>query len=174
MPGEATFQKTLLAFIVLAGVLACESTTGVVEVSSVVVTPPSASLLVGETQQFSATPQDASGNALEGRSVTWSTSESSVATVNPTTGLASAVGAGTATITATSEGIMWVGERDGVQSDRYHHRYRFGRGHGALRYLRDSGECHLFLHHHRSRRRLHVHDRGGRQLRGFHRCLGTS
>ena len=74
-----------------------------VAVASVDVSPASASLTVGQTQQLSATPKDASGNALAGRTVTWTTSAASVATVSGT-GLVTAVAVGTATITATSEG----------------------------------------------------------------------
>ena len=45
----------------------------------------------------------ASGNVLTGRTVTWSTSSASIATVSQT-GVVTGVAAGTATITATSEG----------------------------------------------------------------------
>src|SRR5213079_1140044 len=48
-------------------------------------------------------PKDASGNALTGRTITWSSSDNSVATVS-SSGLVSGVVAGSATITATSEG----------------------------------------------------------------------
>jgi uncharacterized protein YjdB len=74
-----------------------------VPVTSVSVTPATLSLTVGQTGQLTATPRDASGNPLAGRVVTWTTSSAAVATVN-TNGLVTARGAGTATITATSEG----------------------------------------------------------------------
>lgn len=73
-----------------------------VPVASVAVTPTSASLLVGGTVTLSATTKDAAGNALTGRTITWSTSDMSVATVN--NGVVTAQALGTATITATSEG----------------------------------------------------------------------
>lgn len=73
-----------------------------VPVASVTVTPTTASLLVGGTVTLSATAKDAAGNALSGRTITWSTSDASVATVNA--GVVTAVALGTATITATSEG----------------------------------------------------------------------
>jgi uncharacterized protein YjdB/alpha-tubulin suppressor-like RCC1 family protein len=73
-------------------------------VASVTVSPATASIAVGGTQQFAATLKDASGNTLSGRTVTWSTSNASIATVNSATGVATGVAAGTATITATSEG----------------------------------------------------------------------
>jgi uncharacterized protein YjdB len=77
--------------------------TVTVPVASVSVTPPSLSLRVGQTGQLTATPQDAAGNALTGRVVTWTTNSAAVATVN-SSGLVTAQGAGSATITATSEG----------------------------------------------------------------------
>ncbi len=68
------------------------------------VTPSSATLpAVGATQQFSAVATDASGKAVTGQTVAWSTSNASVATVS-TTGLVTAVAVGAATITATVGG----------------------------------------------------------------------
>src|SRR5206468_3408243 len=58
---------------------------------------------VGLTSQLTATLKDANGNVLTGRTVTWSSSSTTVATVS-TTGLVTGKVAGTATITATSEG----------------------------------------------------------------------
>ena len=78
-------------------------TVGVVPVASVVMSPATASLTVGQTVQLGATPRDANGNALTGRVVTWASSAPAVASVNGS-GLVTAVAAGTATITATSEG----------------------------------------------------------------------
>src|SRR5207244_516396 len=74
-----------------------------VPVASVEVTPPSASVQAGQTVQLTGTPRDAGGNPLSGRTVTWSSSNTSVATVS-NSGLVSGVTPGTATITATSEG----------------------------------------------------------------------
>jgi uncharacterized protein YjdB len=72
-------------------------------VASVSVSPASASVTAGQTVQLSATPRDASGNVLVGRVATWGSSNTGVATVNGS-GLVTSVGAGSATITATSEG----------------------------------------------------------------------
>ncbi|PYP03237.1 MAG: hypothetical protein DMD57_09055 [Gemmatimonadetes bacterium] len=74
-----------------------------VPVASVTVSPASGSVPAGSTLQLTATPKDASGNALTGRTITWSSSDNSVATVS-SSGLVSGVVAGSATITATSEG----------------------------------------------------------------------
>src|SRR5207245_6839261 len=58
----------------------------------------------GGTQQRSATPKDGNGAALTGRVVTWASGNTAVATVSAS-GLVTGVAAGSATITATSEGI---------------------------------------------------------------------
>lgn len=73
-------------------------------VNSVTVAPLSATIGIGGTQQFAATLKDAAGNTLTGRTVTWSTSNAGVASIDPSTGIATGVAAGSATITATSEG----------------------------------------------------------------------
>jgi hypothetical protein len=72
-------------------------------VASVTVTPASTSISAGSSVQLTATPKDANGNPLVGRTVTWQSSNTAAATVNGS-GLVSGVAAGSATITATSEG----------------------------------------------------------------------
>ncbi len=72
-------------------------------VATVVVTPASASIAVGGTQQLTPNEFDAGGTALGGRIVTWATGDPTKATVS-TTGLVTGVAAGTVVITATSEG----------------------------------------------------------------------
>ena len=78
-------------------------TVTTVPVASVTVSPSSASVPVGQTVQLTATPKDAGGVPLTGRVVTWSSSDSTLARVSAT-GLVTGRAAGTATITATSEG----------------------------------------------------------------------
>lgn len=73
-----------------------------VPVASIAVTPATSSLVVGGTVQLSATTKDAAGNVLTGRTVTWTSSDQSVATVDGN-GLVTAHALGSATITATSE-----------------------------------------------------------------------
>jgi uncharacterized protein YjdB len=72
-------------------------------VATVAVTPSAPSIAINATVQLSATLKDASGNVLTGRTITWSTAASSIATVNGS-GLVTGVTAGQVTITATSEG----------------------------------------------------------------------
>ena len=73
-----------------------------VPVASVTVSPATASVPAGQTVQLTATLKDANGNTLTGRTVTWSSDNTAVATVSGS-GLVSGVAAGAATITATSE-----------------------------------------------------------------------
>src|SRR6184192_3048251 len=61
----------------------------------------------GNSETFTATPRDAQGNPLRGRSVTWAVGDSSIARVEHTvlqTALVRALHQGTTTITAMSEG----------------------------------------------------------------------
>lgn len=67
----------------------------------VVVSPATASVPVGGTQQFTAVVTDLHGNPIPGAPAAWSTSLAAVASVNAT-GLATGVATGEATITATS------------------------------------------------------------------------
>src|SRR6266550_2722219 len=72
-------------------------------VAAVTVSPAAPSVSVGATVQLTATLKDASGNVLTGRSVTWVSSTSGMATVS-TGGFVTGVAVGPVTITATSEG----------------------------------------------------------------------
>jgi uncharacterized delta-60 repeat protein len=70
------------------------------------VTPVNPSMPVGITQQFTASGMYSDGTIHDvSRQVTWSSSNPSVATIDISSGLATANAAGTATITATSGGI---------------------------------------------------------------------
>ncbi|MCH9010129.1 MAG: 30S ribosomal protein S2, partial [Chloroflexi bacterium] len=100
MVAEELGEEAVMELEEEAGVTA--AVTVEVPVSEVLVTPPSVTLFVSETQQFSATLKDAAGNSLD-RPVTWSSSDSVVATVDAD-GLVTAGAAGTAAITAMSEG----------------------------------------------------------------------
>ena len=68
--------------------------------TTVTVSPATAELTaLGETVQLTATVRDQNGQVMSGATVTWSSSDARVATVD-TDGLVTAVGEGTATITA--------------------------------------------------------------------------
>ena len=72
-------------------------------VATVSVSLSSTSLTVGQSTQAVATLRDAAGNTLTGRSVTWSSANPELATVNAN-GQVTAVAPGSASIVATSEG----------------------------------------------------------------------
>ncbi len=81
--------------------------------------PASTSLLAGDTTRLTATPLDAGGTAIPGRTATWGSSDSTVAIVDPR-GLVQGMGAGTATISATIDGVagdatVTVGAPPGVK-----------------------------------------------------------
>jgi Tol biopolymer transport system component len=75
--------------------------TGIV--GSIAVSPTSADIEVGETQQFQATVLDLHGNP-SAEPVTWSSSSAAVASVAPT-GLSSGLSGGTTTIKASAQGL---------------------------------------------------------------------
>ena len=69
-------------------------------VSTIEVSPASAALTsLGSTVQFSAVAKDANGNAMTGLTLSWISSNAAFATVDAT-GLATAVGVGTVSVTA--------------------------------------------------------------------------
>lgn len=78
-------------------------------VAAVEVDPPAAALSVGQTRQLAAVMLDAQGGELTGRTVTWSSTNTTVATVSGT-GVVTARALGTAQIKATSEGIEGAAE----------------------------------------------------------------
>jgi uncharacterized protein YjdB len=73
-------------------------------VKSVTVAPSNPTVDVGKTQQFSATVVDVTDRETD-RPVTWSSSNPQVASIDPNSGLATVLAAGTTTITASSEGV---------------------------------------------------------------------
>ncbi len=91
-------------FGALSNVASRTTTTPVASVATVSLTPVSATLGVGGTQLFTATLKDVAGTVLTGRTVTWASSNTAVATLSGAT--ATAVAAGTATISATSGGVI--------------------------------------------------------------------
>ncbi|MDY6966763.1 MAG: DUF2341 domain-containing protein, partial [Halobacteriota archaeon] len=72
--------------------------------TAIVVSPPTASLNVGETQQFTATGYDQYDNEMPEITFTWSSSDEVVGTVS-SDGLFTAAAPGSATVTAESGGV---------------------------------------------------------------------
>jgi hypothetical protein len=94
------------ALLLIAGLVlgACgDSPSNPPSVASVSVEPATANLVVAGTLQLTATPRDASGTPLSGRTVAWHSDNQAAATVTPG-GNVSAVAPGTARITATVDG----------------------------------------------------------------------
>jgi len=74
--------------------------------NSVTVSPLGAAVAgVGTTQAFTVEVRDGLGNLVPNPPVTWASLNPTVATVNPTTGLATTVSAGQATIAVTSDAV---------------------------------------------------------------------
>lgn len=80
-----------------------ELTVRLVPVATVAVSALQALLETGDQQALTATLKDAAGRVLEGRTVSWTTSNTAIATVSDA-GVVTARGLGQVTITATSEG----------------------------------------------------------------------
>jgi phosphatidylinositol-3-phosphatase len=100
-------QRVAAATVALVAALAGSCTTAETPrvphgaVASVTISPPSASVQVGQTVQLTATAKDSSGAQLADALVTWSSSDTTVARVSGG-GLVTGRAAGSATITATS------------------------------------------------------------------------
>ncbi len=106
--------RPALVAVLLAWTVACgDGATGPAppptdppRATTVTVTPSTAELTaLGETVRFSAEVRDQNGRVLAGVSVAWSSADASVATIDAS-GLAAAVGNGTATITAATGSVQ--------------------------------------------------------------------
>ena len=99
-----TFAALAAAFVVVAcgGGGDGSTTPKQAAVSSVTMSQQTATMIVGTALTLTAIPKDGSGNTLTGRTTTWTSSNSNVATV--VDGSVAAMAPGTATITATIEG----------------------------------------------------------------------
>ena len=72
--------------------------------ATVTVTPPVDTLVMGAGVQLTAEAADANGHTVAGAEFAWSSSDTSVASVDAT-GLVTSVGTGQATVTATASGV---------------------------------------------------------------------
>ena len=97
---------TLALLFVIALLSGCRGFFTDANLTSITVSPTTATVGVGSTQQLTATGNfdDGSTSTLSGSDVTWSSSSTSVATVDAN-GVVTGVATGTATITATSQGF---------------------------------------------------------------------
>jgi uncharacterized protein YjdB len=76
-----------------------------VPVSRVTISPASVSVAAGKATTLTARTTDANGNILANRAITWSSSDTRIATVDAS-GVVRGVRRGTVVITATSEGKL--------------------------------------------------------------------
>src|SRR5688572_30620982 len=103
-----TILRRAVRPLIAAMLLACAGDSGVEPppppaVASVSVAPSPLLLAEGQTASLNASPRDANGHALTGRTVQWVSLDESVATVSAT-GVVSARAEGVTTIRARSEG----------------------------------------------------------------------
>src|SRR5437899_4050454 len=94
---------TVTGVLIALGSCSKSPPVGPTPVASVAVTPPSATIVTAGSVSLTATPKDAAGAPITGRTVTWSSDNTADATVSGS-GLVSGVAAGGADITATCEG----------------------------------------------------------------------
>ena len=90
-------RAAILLALVAAGVLACQDTLGPLLVTSVLLSPAADTLGVGQTVIFRTTLTRAAGDTVTNVHMAWSSSDTTVLTVD-TTGYGTAVGIGTATV----------------------------------------------------------------------------
>jgi hypothetical protein len=92
---------TLAAVIAVPAILALGCAGGGGLAALITVLPATETIPIGQTQQFTATVRNTTGELLPEVTVAWSSTDTTVATVN-TSGLATAVGVGRTSITALS------------------------------------------------------------------------
>jgi hypothetical protein len=102
-PGVIAVTLGCVVSAYLAAACGGDSTGSSAPVATVTVSPNPVTVEAGATVQLTAVLEDSAGNELTGRAVSWSSDAGSVATVDGS-GLVTGVSAGSAAISATSEG----------------------------------------------------------------------
>jgi YVTN family beta-propeller protein len=101
-----TFIGSLCFLVIAFTFVACGGGSGGggdVSLTSIAITPANPSIAIGATQQFTATGNYSDGSTKDlTASAMWLSSTIAVATINSTSGLATAIAEGTSTITASS------------------------------------------------------------------------
>ena len=101
--GSATIRATVETKVGDASVTV--TTPVVATTATVVATVDSTTLAPGHTSQGHAIAKDAQGNVLTGKTSSWSSKNTAIATVDPTTGVVTGVSAGSVVIQATVDGV---------------------------------------------------------------------
>lgn len=99
--------RGVVAACTALGVVACGSdsaTGGGQHAASVTVSPPTTSLVAGDSVALTATVKDAQGNTISNPTITWSASDTNAVSVSAS-GIVNTLLAATDTITATSGGV---------------------------------------------------------------------
>jgi uncharacterized protein YjdB len=106
LPAVTRRARALLAVggtLALLGACSEDPSSPDIRTATVAVTPRTSTVAVGGTVQLSAQPRDIDGQAVTGRTVTWSSVDPAIATVSET-GVVTGVRAGSTAITATVDG----------------------------------------------------------------------
>jgi len=108
-------RRLFLALAVLSAVVvsACQpsspgtapTTPNSAGVARLILTLPANSFVIGESVKGAATPYDATGNVLTNRTITWTSSAPTIASVT-TSGTVTGVAAGTSTVSASVDGAV--------------------------------------------------------------------
>ena len=69
------------------------------------ISPASATITAGTTQSYTATGYYSNGSVVPNFNVTWTSSNTSIATIDPASGIATGVAAGTSSVTASALGL---------------------------------------------------------------------
>lgn len=105
MESRKRYGLILLSTLALAAAACKDSTTTTATVNAVLVSPSTPSLVIGDSVQLSATPVDFTGSPMMNATVTWSSSDATVATVT-STGKVVSRKVGAALITAMAGGVQ--------------------------------------------------------------------
>jgi hypothetical protein len=99
-----------------ATITAAPTPTPTPTLTTITVSPSSATMRVHDTQVFTATATDQNGNPMSGITITWSSSDTRVGTVNPTSATTDSNGQATTTFTAAHPGDAIVSASSGSVS----------------------------------------------------------
>jgi hypothetical protein len=100
LPGAAALS--------LAALAACGGDEGPPRVATVSIAPSPATVVQGASVALTATPRDGSGGSISGLTATWQSNNSSIASVNTTTGVVTGVSTGSTTVRATISGVNGI------------------------------------------------------------------
>src|SRR5271169_6304483 len=99
-PSELALAAVSLVCILVLAACNCAPTLRYITIS-----PATSTIIIGLTQQYTATGYYSNGGSTQNLSVSWGSSTPTVATIDSVAGVATGVAVGTTTITATALGI---------------------------------------------------------------------